>query len=64
MALKNFASLLVLAVAAVNAASIQRRVTCPDGNSVTNSACCDFFALRDDLQANLYVSERCGYLSY
>lgn len=53
MAFKSFASLLVLAVVAVNAARVQRRATCSDGNTVNNAACCDFFALRDDLQANL-----------
>lgn len=42
---------------AVSAAVVQagtKGVTCPDGkNTASNAACCPFFALRDDLQANL-----------
>jgi hypothetical protein len=38
----------------VAGASLSRRVTCPDGvNTAMNAACCEFFSLRDDLQANL-----------
>jgi len=60
MAFKNIASLLLLAVSSVNAASVQRRqATCPDGTVVNNGACCDFIALREDLQANLFDNQ-CG----
>ncbi|GJJ15784.1 manganese peroxidase [Clathrus columnatus] len=45
---KSFAALLGFATT-VYAANF-RRVTCFDGNTATNAACCDFFALRDDLQ--------------
>lgn len=42
---------------AVSAAVVQagtKGVPCPDGkNTASNAACCPFFALRDDLQANL-----------
>ncbi|KAL5485513.1 hypothetical protein ACEPAI_8155 [Sanghuangporus weigelae] len=41
-----------------NAASF-KRVTCPDGNVASDAACCAFFALRDDLQENLFEGE-CG----
>ncbi|KIJ42646.1 class II peroxidase [Sphaerobolus stellatus SS14] len=58
----GFASLIVfigISVAAVQAANF-RRITCPDGvNTATNAACCAFFALRDDLQANLFDNQ-CG----
>ncbi|EJD07919.1 manganese peroxidase [Fomitiporia mediterranea MF3/22] len=41
-------------------AALTRRVSCPDGvNTATNEACCAFFALRDDLQSNLFENE-CG----
>lgn len=53
MAFKSLASFFVLAVSVANAANF-RRVSCPDGiNTATNAICCNFFALRDDLQANL-----------
>ncbi|EJD07914.1 manganese peroxidase [Fomitiporia mediterranea MF3/22] len=43
-----------------SSAALTRRVTCPDGvNTATNAACCPFFALRDDLQTNLFENE-CG----
>lgn len=29
------------------------RVRCADGNLAPHAACCPFYALRDDLQANL-----------
>ncbi|KIJ44687.1 class II peroxidase [Sphaerobolus stellatus SS14] len=58
----GFASLISfvgLSVAAVQAANY-KRVTCPDGvNTATNAACCAFFALRDDLQTNLFEGQ-CG----
>ncbi|KIJ54990.1 class II peroxidase [Sphaerobolus stellatus SS14] len=58
----GFASLISfvgLSVAAVQAANF-KRVACPDGkNTATNAVCCDFFALRDDLQANLFDNQ-CG----
>jgi hypothetical protein len=56
MGFSSLLTLVILPVVAVRAANF-KRVTCPDGkNTATNAACCDFFALRDDLQANLYVS--------
>jgi cytochrome c peroxidase len=45
-----FASLATLAVAAPSTAN----VVCPDGNIAPDSACCPFFALRDDMLANLF----------
>ncbi|KAH8101870.1 manganese peroxidase isozyme precursor [Cristinia sonorae] len=43
----------------VNGAII-RRVTCPDGNTVGNAACCGLFAIRDDIQENLFDGGECG----
>ncbi|KAL5514746.1 hypothetical protein ACEPAG_2062 [Sanghuangporus baumii] len=41
-------------------AALTRRVACPDGvNTASNAACCSWFAVRDDLQENLFSSE-CG----
>ncbi|KAL5528771.1 GP1_11 [Sanghuangporus sanghuang] len=53
-----------LAIATVALASLAnaanfKRVTCPDGNVASDAACCVFFALRDDLQENLFDGE-CG----
>ncbi|KIJ46494.1 class II peroxidase [Sphaerobolus stellatus SS14] len=41
------------------AAAPPRLVACGDGNFASNSACCPLFALREDLQANLFDNE-CG----
>lgn len=42
-------------------AAITRRVACPDGkNTATNAACCALFAVRDDLQENLFDGGECG----
>ena len=36
-------------------------MTCPDGiNTATNAACCSLFAIRDDLQQNLFDNGQCG----
>ncbi|EJD02660.1 manganese peroxidase 3 [Fomitiporia mediterranea MF3/22] len=48
-----------IAFAALAGAVNFRRVTCPDGNIASHEACCAFFALRDDLQENLFDGE-CG----
>lgn len=53
-------SLATVALAAFAGAANYKRVACPDGvNTATNEACCVFFALRDDLQQNLFDGE-CG----
>ncbi|KIJ48189.1 class II peroxidase, partial [Sphaerobolus stellatus SS14] len=46
-----FASLATLVVAVPSTTT--ESVTCPDGNIAPNSACCPFFALREDLLDNL-----------
>lgn len=41
--------------------ALTRRVTCPDGkNTASNAACCALFAVRDDIQANLFDGGECG----
>lgn len=53
MSFKSLLALVVAATVGVQAANY-KRVACPDGkNTASNAACCPFFALRDDLQANL-----------
>jgi len=48
------------AVASGVQAANYKRVACPDGkNSAVDARCCTFFALRDDLQANLFDNQ-CG----
>lgn len=56
VAAMGFISLIssIAVSAAVVQAGIFKGVACPDGkNTASNAACCPFFALRDDLQANL-----------
>ena len=44
-----------------SAAALTRRVACPDGvNTATNAACCSLFAIRDDLQANMFNGGECA----
>lgn len=36
-------------------------MACPDGvNTATNAACCTLFAIRDDIQQNLFDGGECG----
>jgi hypothetical protein len=43
------------------AAAITKRVACPDGvHTATNAACCALFAVRDDIQENLFDGGECG----
>ncbi|KAA1474286.1 manganese peroxidase 2 [Dentipellis sp. KUC8613] len=59
MSWKTLAAFVAL-IGAANAA-ITRRVACPDGkNTATNAACCVLFAVRDDIQENLFDNGQCG----
>ncbi|KAJ3549006.1 hypothetical protein NM688_g5228 [Phlebia brevispora] len=56
MAFKQLFTAVSFALAA--SAAITRRVACPDGvNTAMNAACCALFAVRDDLQNNLFQNE-------
>lgn len=44
----------------IPAAGLTRRVTCADGNVVSNEACCALFPVLADLQANLFDGGICG----
>ncbi|KAI0358487.1 lignin peroxidase isozyme [Trametes cingulata] len=61
MAFKTLFSLVSLLAAFQGAtAALTRRVACPDGkNTATNAACCQLFAVRDDLQENLFHGGLC-----
>lgn len=52
-------STAIVALATLASAANFRRVTCPDGSTTANEACCVFAALRDDLQQNLFLNT-CG----
>lgn len=52
-------SVAFVALASLASAAHFKRVTCPDGNTATNEACCVFYELRDSLQQNLFGNE-CG----
>ncbi|KAJ3479165.1 hypothetical protein NLI96_g9256 [Meripilus lineatus] len=59
MSFKTLATLL--SVVTFTSAAIIKRVACPDGvNTATNAACCDLFAIRDDIQQNLFDGGVCG----
>ncbi|CDO77692.1 Class II peroxidase [Trametes cinnabarina] len=62
MAFKALLSIVSLfAVLQVSNAALTRRVACPDGkNTATNAACCSLFAVRDDIQQNLFHGGQCG----
>nr|WCB70295.1 lignin peroxidase LiP3 [Trametes hirsuta] len=61
MAFKSLLTFASLAAALTGAnAALTRRVACPDGkNTATNAACCQLFAVRDDLQENLFHGGQC-----
>ncbi|KAH9036907.1 manganese peroxidase 1 [Lactarius hengduanensis] len=58
MFFKSFVALSALATTA--SAALTRRVTCPDGNVVSNQKCCFLFPILEDLQTNLFEGAECG----
>ncbi|KAI0697907.1 melanin-decolorizing enzyme [Cytidiella melzeri] len=62
MAFKQLVAALSIALSlSVAQAAITKRVACPDGvNTATNAACCALFAVRDDIQENLFDGGECG----
>ncbi|KAI8969784.1 manganese-dependent peroxidase [Trametes punicea] len=61
MAFKLLASFVsVLAALQVASGAVTRLVTCPDGNVTANAACCVLFAVREDIQQNLFDGGECG----
>lgn len=57
---KLFTVFSLAASLSVSYAALTRRVACPDGvNTASDAACCPWFAVRDDLQNNLFDNE-CG----
>ncbi|KAL7281661.1 hypothetical protein ACG7TL_004978 [Trametes sanguinea] len=61
MAFSSLLTIVTLAAALQGSfAALTRRVSCPDGvNTATNAACCQLFAVRDDLQENLFHGGLC-----
>ena len=54
-----YSNSVIFAVPKIGA--LTRRVACPDGvNTATNAACCALFAVRDDIQQNLFDGGECG----
>lgn len=63
MAFKLLSSFVALAAAlqGVSSAALNRRVACPDGvHTASNEACCQLFAVREDLQKNLFDGAQCN----
>lgn len=59
MALKSLFAVSFLSAVTFTNAALTRRVSCSDGNTATNAACCAWFPILEDLQTNLFASE-CG----
>lgn len=53
--LQTLFTIIALLSSTVTSTEDTHRAHCPDGNTATNPLCCPFYALRDDLQNNLYV---------
>ncbi|KAI8992985.1 lignin peroxidase isozyme [Trametes punicea] len=63
MAFKLLSSLVALfgIIISTTAGPLSRRVACPDGvHTASNEACCQLFAIRDDLQKNLFDGGQCN----
>ncbi|KAF8527334.1 manganese peroxidase [Gautieria morchelliformis] len=58
MGFKTLLAFIGVSVASVNAAALQSH-TCPDGSRTSNTACCAFFPLLQDLRTNLFGPD-CG----
>ncbi|KAF8145706.1 Mn peroxidase MNP3 [Mycena galopus ATCC 62051] len=52
--------LLLAALAAVSNAGLIRRVTCLDGSTTSNEACCALFPVLEDIQANMFADDGCA----
>ncbi|KAJ3873747.1 manganese peroxidase [Lentinula edodes] len=59
MAFANIFPLVALALSAVKAAPTSQEAVCSDGTRVTNSICCDFIPLAQDLTETLFENQ-CG----
>ncbi|KAI0712917.1 manganese-repressed peroxidase [Cerioporus squamosus] len=58
---KTFFSLIVLAASVAAAVpSVSKRATCSNGKTTANDACCVWFDVLDDIQANLFHGGQCG----
>ena len=58
---RNFSVTFIHAHPYFHTAAVTKRVACPDGkNTATNAACCALFAIRDDIQENLFDGGECG----
>ncbi|KIJ56821.1 class II peroxidase [Sphaerobolus stellatus SS14] len=60
MVFKSLLAFVALSTSIHAGTVVNKRVTCPDGNIASNAFCCKFFALRDDLQTNLFDGSKCG----
>ncbi|KAJ7764418.1 manganese peroxidase 1 precursor [Mycena metata] len=51
---------LLAALASVSNAALTRRATCPNGEMVSNAACCALFPVLEDIQTNMFADDDCG----
>ncbi|TFK82314.1 class II peroxidase [Polyporus arcularius HHB13444] len=57
---KTFFSLIVLAASVAAVPSVSKRATCSNGKTTANAACCVWFDVLDDIQADLFHGGQCG----
>nr|UDP83131.1 manganese peroxidase 4 [Cyathus bulleri] len=62
MAFSRLSALIILALGAsqVANAALTKRVTCPDGHTTANRACCALFPVVQNIQQNLFDGGECG----
>ncbi|KAJ7617229.1 putative versatile peroxidase, partial [Roridomyces roridus] len=52
--------LLLVGLSTVLGATLNRRVTCPTGQTTANAACCALFPVLDDIQNNMFAGDTCS----
>ncbi|KAJ7037633.1 manganese peroxidase 1 [Mycena alexandri] len=51
---------LLAALVTISDAALTRRAACPDGNMVSNLACCALFPVLEDIQKNMFADDTCS----
>ena len=61
----NSLSMILMLILTSIPGAVTKRALCPDGkNSAVNAACCSLFAVRDDLQKNLFNGAQCNDMAH
>ncbi|KAJ7749383.1 manganese-dependent peroxidase [Mycena metata] len=51
---------LLAVLVTVSKAALTKRMACPDGNLVSNLACCALFPVLEDIQTNMFADDDCS----